>query len=231
MPQSGPASMTYRSRLRLVLESIEGVVLLGALVSSWPLSKGWLNHWGSHVQEREREWPGDRFVSPNHQTYTRAIGIRAPAEAVWPWIVQFGLGRAGFYSYELLERMVGIPVVNVESIEPTLQSLAVGDEIRLHPKAPGIPVGDLHRGRYVCFGALHSSSSSSATSEPARSWSIYIEPVGAGECRLLLRGCIEPLTNATWLKRLAFALEGPIDFVMEQRMLRTVKRLAEMGLG
>ncbi len=223
--------MKYRSRLRCFLEGIEGLALTGAVLCSWPLSRRWLKDWGARVQERDRTWPGDRFVSPNHDTYTRAITIRAPADTVWRWIVQFGLGRAGFYSYELLERVVGIPVVNVESIEPTLQSLAVGDEIRLHPKAPGIPVGDLQSGRHICLGVLPESTSTSIPSEPARSWSMYIEPMTADACRLLLRGCIEPLLDATWLKRLAFALEEPVDFVMEQRMLRTVKRLAEAAYG
>ena len=68
------------------------------------------------------------------------IDIDAPAERVWSFVVQFGLGRAGFYSYELLERLVGIPVTNVESVEPAWQSLQLGDEVVLHPKAPGIPV-------------------------------------------------------------------------------------------
>lgn len=76
--------------------------MLGGVLCTWPLSRRWLKHWGSHLQEREQTWPGDHFVSPNHETYTRAIDIRAPAEVVWRWIVQFGLGRAGFYSYELL---------------------------------------------------------------------------------------------------------------------------------
>lgn len=220
-------SVRHRSRLRFLLEGIEGIVLSGGVLCSWPLSKRWLRHWGSHAQERERQWPGDRFVSPNHEAYTRAITIRAPAESVWRWVVQFGLGRAGFYSYELLERIVGIPVVNVESIVPSLQFLAVGDEIHLHPKAPPIPVAALRAGRHVCFGALPDPACSGGVPEPARSWSIYVEPIAADVCRLVLRGCLERLRDASWRKRLSAALEEPIDFVMEQRMLRTVKRLAE----
>jgi len=79
-------------------------------------------------------------VAEKLEPHTRAVEIHAPAENVWPWIVQFGFGKAGFYSYELLERLVGIPVTNNETIEASMQSLAVGDEVLLHPKAPGIPV-------------------------------------------------------------------------------------------
>jgi hypothetical protein len=137
------------------------------------------------------------------------------------------LDRAGFYSYELLERVVGIPVTNVESIEPTMQFLAVGDEIRLHPKAPGIAVADLRSGRHICFGTVEDTESGAAKPDPGRSWSMYLEPSTAGSCRLLLRGCVEPLREPSRLKRLGAALEEPIDFVMEHRMLRTVRRLAE----
>jgi len=146
---------------------------------------------------------------------------------VWQRVVQFGLGRAGFYSYELFERLVGIPVKNVESVVSELQSLKVGDEIRLHPKAPGIPVGLLEPGAHVCYGSFDESGESSSKPDPGRSWSMYILPTGPNSSRLVLRGCNEPIRERSMSKRLSLALEGPIDFLMEQRMLRTIRRLAE----
>lgn len=221
--------MRHRTRLRYVLEAIEAVVVLGSVVCTWPVSRRWLSQWGSRPGERALIWPGDRLVAARHTAYTRAINIHAPSDAVWRWVVQFGLGRAGFYSYEFLERIVGIPVINVESIEPSLQTLAVGDEIRLHPKAPPIPVADLLPGLRICFGEQRVPRSTDATSHPARSWSMYIVPTAATACRLLVRGCIEPPCEAAVMKRLGAALEAPVDFVMEQRMLRTIRRLAEAG--
>jgi len=162
-------------------------------------------------------------VSSNPQPCTRAIDIAAPAAAVWPWIVQFGLGRAGFYSYELFERLVGIPVKNVESIAPEFQSIEVGDEVKLHPTAPGIPVALVDPGAAVCFGEELESPGNGE--HPARSWSFYLEPIDERSSRLIIRGCFEPSPSLT--KRIAAAALEPIDFVMEQRMLRTIKRLAE----
>ena len=216
-----------RSRARFLIEGIEGSLLLAASVCSWPLSRRWLRNWGSRPSERVRAWPGDRYVPLHRETRTRAIDIDAPADAVWPWVVQFGLDRAGFYSYELLERLAGIPVTNIESIDPTMQSLVVGDEIRLHPKAPGIPIVELLPGRHICFGQDNDAGSTGSRSGPARSWSIYLETAGSDACRLLVRGCTEQPPKLSWRKRLAMAIEAPIDFVMEQRMLRTIKRLAE----
>lgn len=140
-------------------------------------------------------------------------------------MVQFGLGRAGFYSYELIERLVGIPVRNVESILPDHQELTVGKEIRLHPEAPGIPVGMVAPGRHVCFGER--GEPAGRTPDPRRSWSIYVVPASPGSVRLIVRSCIEKLRTPTIKKRLGLAFEAPLDFIMEQRMLRTVRRLSE----
>ena len=201
-----------------------GVIILGCVLCTWPISKHWLKHWGSHPDEHGKVWPGDRFVSPNDKSYTRAIDIGASAGAVWQWVVQFGLERAGFYSYELLERLGGVPVTNLESIEPTMQSLAVGDEIRLHPNVPGIVVEDLLPERHICSVQYDADSEA----RPVGSWSLYIVPTAADKCRLVLRSCLEPLGERSLLKRVGDALEKPLDFVMEQRMLRTIKRLAEL---
>lgn len=220
--------METRSRKRFALESAEGVLVFLASLITWPISKPWLKNLGSTRLEREQEWPGDDLtVNPRH-CYTRGIKIHAPPTIVWEWLVQFGLGRAGFYSYELLEKLAGIPVVNVESIVQNWQSLNIGDEIKLHPKAPGIPVAYVSPERHVCFGVLPSTNTSDAERpDPARSWSMIIIPDNQGSCRLLLRGRVEALREPTLAKQLAGVIDAPIDFVMEQRMLRTIKRLAE----
>ena len=54
---------------------------------------------------------------------------------------------------------------------------------------------------------------------------MYIEPVTEHTCRLIVRACFE--TPDTRMQRIGAAIEEPVDFVMEQRMLRTIKRLAE----
>lgn len=215
----------YRSRFRFVWEGVEGLVLLPLILLSWPLSKRWLTNWGATTLECSGSWPGDALAPSSVETFTRVIDIEASAETVWPWVEQFGLDRAGFYSYELLERLVGIPVRNVEVILPIFQSLELGTEIKLHPNAPGIPIGALLETRHVCFG--QTGNTTAGTPDPRRSWSIYIEPHKQKSCRLILRSCIEELRVPTWGKRLGLAFEEPIDFLMEQRMLRTIRRLAE----
>lgn len=217
----------HRSRLRFVLEGLEGVAVLGATFLTWPVCKPWLRNWGALASELQDPWPGDTLVTANLAPNTRAIGISAPAEEVWPWLVQFGFGKAGFYSYELLERLVGIPVANLEEIEPCMQSIEIGDEILLHPKAPGIPIAMVEPNRYICFGKKRDSNSTTSQESLERSWSFYLVPVTANTSRLLVRGCFEETRRRSLGQRLGFAMEQPIDFVMEQRMLRTIRRLAE----
>lgn len=215
----------YRSRLRYICESLEGLVLLPVILLSWPLSRRWLNHWGATPLECEGPWPGDTLTPSTAKTFTRALDIDASVETVWSWLVQFGLDRAGFYSYELLEHMIGIPIKNVEVVLPAFQSLKIGEEIKLHPDAPGIPIAYLQEKQYICFGQI--GNTTTHTPDPRRSWSIYIEQKTSESCRLLVRTCIEDLRIPIIQKHLALMLEDPIDFLMEQRMLRTIRRLAE----
>jgi hypothetical protein len=67
--------------------------------------------------------------------------------------------------------------------------------------------------------------------DPARNWSMYLLPQDHGSTRLILRSCIEAMREPTLRKRIDRALDEPIDFVMEQRMLRSVRRLAEGRSG
>ena len=215
----------YRTTARFAIESIEGLLLSPLIILMWPIARRWLRDWGSTAAERAESWPGDALAPAATVVQTRAVDIRAPAAAVWPWVVQFGLGRAGFYSYELIERLVGIPVRNVESMLPDYQSLEVGEEIKLHPDAPGIPVGKVDPGRHVCFGGIGEPTTD--IQELRRSWSMYIVSLSPRSTRLVLRTCIEELQAPTVTKRLGAALETPVDFIMEQRMLRTLRRLSE----
>lgn len=219
------SDITYRSNLRFILEGIEGLLFFPVIFISWPLSRLWLSNWGATTEECLKEWPGDIQTSFSVNTYTRAIDIHASSENVWAWVVQLGLGRAGFYSYELLERMVGIPVKNVESILPDCQSIELGSKIKLHPNAEGMRVGALLEGRYICFGKLDRQTDKS--SKMQRTWSIYVEYTTSNTSRLIVRSCIEVTQKPSMGRKLALEVEASIDFLMEQRMLRTIRRLSE----
>ncbi len=213
----------------MLLEGLEGTVLLALAVVTWPVSRLFLTDLGARPDEREREWPGDRLLSQIDVRATRAITIRAPVAAVWPWLVQFGLGRGGFHSYELLERLGGIDVRNVERIVPAFQSLEVGQEIKLHPSAPGLFVALLERNQHLCCRTWKDQQDlADRDPELVGSFSLYLVTASADTCRFLVRTCKhERRPPSRGARLVATFLEDPLDLVMEQRMLRTVRRLAQ----
>lgn len=90
----------------------------------------WQLTWGATADEVSRSLPGDEMVSEPNFNATRAITIAAPPKVVWPWIVQVGLTRAGWYSYDLLDNL-GRP--SARRVIPEFQHLAPGDVVPMSP--------------------------------------------------------------------------------------------------
>ena len=61
---------------------------------------------------------------------TRAITIDAPPEAVWPWLVQVGCLRGGWYSNDLLDNLAH---PNATTVLPELQHLEIGQWVPMSP--------------------------------------------------------------------------------------------------
>ena len=101
-----------------------------ALLSVWfhVFYRPWQRNWGSTEEEIERRMPGDEIVPTPTFIATRAVTIRGRPEQIWPWIVQMGYRRAGFYSYDRLDND-GTP--SADRILPEYQDLEVGDEVPL----------------------------------------------------------------------------------------------------
>src|SRR5687767_10047945 len=70
-----------------------------------PLYRHWHLRWGATAEEVADPMPGDELVPMSHFTATRAITVAVDPELVWPWLVQVGFRRAGFYTYDLLDSL------------------------------------------------------------------------------------------------------------------------------
>ena len=90
----------------------------------------WQLTWGATPDDVSRPLPGDELVTRPTFDATRAITIHAPPAQIWPWLVQVGLTRAGWYSYDLLDNL-GRP--SARRILPEFQNLAVGDVVPMSP--------------------------------------------------------------------------------------------------
>jgi hypothetical protein len=168
----------------------------------------WQHRWGATDEEVWAAMPGDEVV-PAAASTTRAITIAAAPEEVWPWLVQLGYGRAGWYSYDWIDNDGR---ASADRVVPELQDLRVGDQILMGP-GMGPAVRALEPNRYLVAGDREGGS-----------WCLALRPV-AGGTRLVSRWRVRwPLTPATifWV-----LLGDPGAFVMERRMLKGIKARAE----
>jgi hypothetical protein len=111
-------------RTVLVLAGPAAAVAYVRYVRPWQLT------WGATPAEVARPLPSDALVPDPTFDATRAISLDASPEQVWPWLVQMGLTRAGWYSYDLLDNL-GRP--SARRIVPELQGLAPGDIVPMSP--------------------------------------------------------------------------------------------------
>ncbi|HVQ22722.1 MAG TPA: hypothetical protein VMT36_05575 [Candidatus Saccharimonadia bacterium] len=113
-------------RFLMVGVSLGAVLTATYLVAVRPLWR----HWGVDPAEAERALPGDDLVSQPTATDTRGLTIAAPPSAVWPWLVQMGFSRAGWYSYDAID----MSNKSAWEIHPEWQSLVVGDKVPTDPR-------------------------------------------------------------------------------------------------
>lgn len=175
--------------------------------------------WGATADEATAELPGDDLVEVGAPRTTRAVGIGAPPEAVWPWLVQIGEDRGGFYSYDWLERLAGTRIHNADAIHPEWQDVHVGDSVWLARR-----FGE--RGRQVVAEVVPNSHlvlmSTPDFDRVQRgekafgSWAFYLRPQPGGT-RLLARGTGGPVGVTGF---------DIVHFVMERGMLHGIRHRA-----
>jgi hypothetical protein len=177
--------------------------------------------WGATVAETRRSLTGDDLVADPDLRSTRAITIRAAVEDVWPWVVQLGQGRGGFYSYDGLENLVGCDIHSADAVNPDWQYLEVGDTVRLAPEfALTAAVVEAPRTLVLQGGFLPGL----VTAPYDFTWTFDLSPVSAGETRLLVR---ERYSYRRWWARLIIEPVSVISFVMSHRMLNGLRDRAE----
>jgi len=86
--------------------------------------------WGAERSESERVLPGDDLVEAPSFVATRAVTVHAPAERIWPWLLQLGHTRAGWYSYDLVDNLAR---PSAASILGEFQDLGPGDLVPVSP--------------------------------------------------------------------------------------------------
>jgi hypothetical protein len=201
------------------------VVFGGTVAVGVALSRARCLRWGATEEELNVALPGDELVSAADLTSTRAVTVRAGADAVWPWIAQLGQGRGGFYSYDFFENRVGCDIHSAERVVPEWQSIAVGDAVRLHPEV-SLSVAIVEPGRAL---VLRGGVPIGRTPPPYDfTWAFVLRDQEDGSVRLVVR---ERYDYSRWWARLLVEPAELISFVMSRRMLHGIKERSERPGG
>jgi len=136
-------------------------------------------HWGATAEELGRAMPGDDLVANPTFVATRAITIRGRPEDIWPWLVQMGYNRAGYYGYDLIENLGSkTGIRSAASIVPELQHPATGDVLPISSVAQ-LTFGAIQPNQYLIW------QSEAQPHDGAFTWALY--PVDQSHTRLVSR--------------------------------------------
>jgi hypothetical protein len=163
--------------------------------------------------EAQRPLPGDELAPHAKLGWTHAITIDARPAEIWPWLVQMGCRRAGWYSYDGLDNG-GIP--SADRIVPELQQVQVGDIFLMRPKDDDtfvVRMGEPERALVLGDAA------------GSMSWAFVLEPVDENSTRLITgaRGSYDRLALGLFLK----VFWHPAHFAMQRKQLLNLKQRVE----
>ena len=121
-----------------ILRRILGLFVLNSIIIGayilW--ARPYQLRWGATLIEINRSMPGDeRHGNPSFLA-TRGITIEDTPENIWPWLIQMGYGRAGFYGYDIIENLGSERgIFSADSIIPEFQHFTEGDDVPISPLA------------------------------------------------------------------------------------------------
>ena len=165
--------------------------------------------------EAGRPLPGDELVSGPGLCWTHGIAISARPREIWPWLIQMGCRRAGWYSYDGLDNG---GVASAARVVPELQRVAVGD---IFPMTPTAEDGFVARAAEPQRALVLGDPTGSAT------WAFVLEPIDGRTTRLVTR--VRARFDRRISGRLFSLLFRPIHFGMQRRQLLNLKRRVEAG--
>lgn len=229
-PQEGTKMIERKTTFLDVIEGLEGAALIAFQMIFWPLTLKSRNRWGATDHEVEMLLPGDDLVPTPRVGYTHAISINRSKEQVWPWVAQLGQGRGGFYSYQLLENIVGCQIYNTDEILPEYQDVEKIKGIKLHPAMPEIPIHSYQPQEYIL---LHGDSQFDQINNTEKenflnvTWLFHLRDIAPDHSRLISRWRADfPNTFAAKFGYGA-PIVGSMAHVMDVKMLKGIKSRAE----
>lgn len=221
---------------RGVFENVGGAGrILFALAT--PFLRRRRERWGLRDEELQQTFPGDELVPEPRWQYVHGITVKASPAMVWPWLAQLGQGRGGFYSYQLLENLIGCRIQNADAVIPGLQRISVGDSVYVHPKMSALRVTIvepnhalvLHTGAGLPSG--QASTKDTGQDPPNLSWAFIVKGAEGRHSRLFSRYRVD--YRPGWTRALGYGpwIVEPISSAMDLKMLAGIRCRAEEAAG
>jgi hypothetical protein len=193
------------------------LVILAIAALYWFPIRRWMGHWGADPSDLTRVMAGDALLVDPTYSGTMSVIVDAPAENIWPWLVQIGYQRGGLYSYDWLDRLFGyLDRPSARHILPMFQHLAVGDVIPVG-RGPSWPVAIVEPSRALVLDMRNIGGFDWV-------WQFGLYAVDDKRTRLVSRSRVR--TKIVWARLLTYAIE-PAGFLMTRRMLLGIKQRAE----
>ena len=203
------------SKIFLVIGILAGLAFLAVIAMA--ILTPWMDRWGARDEEIEAEFPGDGFVANPSRSSNRAIEVNASPEEIYPWLVQIGADKGGWYSHTWLEtHLLRCPNTNADRIHPEWQDLKVGDLVKMCPDETAPPayiVAEIHPGYAIVMGHKEAG-------EWVDLYQFVLLPQADGTTRLVLR-------TRTMMDGGFWTLIHPGVFLMERGLLTGVKTRVE----
>jgi len=190
-----------------------------------------LLRWGATDEEVRRPFPGADLIPSGTRSATMAVTIDAPPSRVWPWLVQMGVDRAGWYSWDRLDNFGRR---SAERIHPEWQAIAVGDHLTARPDgSEWWEVAALEPERFLCLRTsldLRGRPFDPAGARPRLStdstWGFLLEELPGRRTRLVVSGYWS--LRPRWLQAItSFVFLEPSHWIMQTRQFQILKRHAE----
>jgi hypothetical protein len=193
------------------------VLLLGSVAGAYlRYGRPKVLNWNATREEIERTMPGDEILPDATLQTTRAITIDTTPDDIWPWLVQMGpRPRAGAYTYDWIERLLGIDIENRDEILPEFQELHAGQLLATNQKGEGILVREVGPREFLVLQWMPAMST----------WTFALYPRGDGTTRLVSRNRLNGRGPLFWLGMRGVMEPGSL--VMERKMLLGIKERAE----
>ena len=216
-----------------------GVAVTALAASYHHVWRNRLVTWGATAAEAGAELPGDGLSASSDLTTTRAVAISAPPDCVWPWLAQMGSGRAGRYSYDWIENLLGLDMHSAEVVLPQFQHIVPGDEFPIGGRHGVMRIGlaepeqnlalELCDGRWISSFVLLPQPGAAASSGPGRPGSgpASSTAVRPSSTRLVNRNRITLSHLSPACRRICALLLEPCGFFFERKMLLGIKERAE----